>query len=94
VQNSENCKKGECPEDHLGIKNRIKKIPVDQFPPKNVTLKNRHIDIIAPNFTNFYRPLLPFPSRLENKKDKCSHLVIWTSTLSIIRIKKLFVIGN
>ena len=28
VQNSENCKKGGCPEDHLGIKNRIKKIPV------------------------------------------------------------------
>ena len=22
-------KKGECPEDHLGIKNRIKKIPVN-----------------------------------------------------------------
>ena len=36
----------------------------------------------------------PLPSRLENKKDKCSHLVIWTSTLSIIRIEKLFVIGN
>jgi hypothetical protein len=38
-------------EDHLGIKNRIKKIPVALFPPKNVTLKNKHIDIIAPNFT-------------------------------------------
>ena len=24
-----NTKKGGCPEDHLGIKNRIKKIPVD-----------------------------------------------------------------
>ena len=53
----ETAKKGGCPEDHLGIKNRIKKIPVDQFPPKNVTLKNRHIDIIAPNFTNFYRQI-------------------------------------
>jgi hypothetical protein len=40
------------------------------------------------------KPPLPLPSRLENKKDKCSHLVIWTSTLSIIRIQKLFVIGN
>ena len=28
VQNSGNCKKG-GPEDHLGIKNRIKKIPVN-----------------------------------------------------------------
>jgi hypothetical protein len=26
VQNSGNCKKGGCPEAHLGIKNRIKKI--------------------------------------------------------------------
>ena len=24
------------------------------------------------------KPPLPLPSRLENKKDKCSHLVIWT----------------
>ena len=40
------------------------------------------------------KPTLPLPSRLGNKKDKCSHLVIWTSTLSIIRIQKLFVIGN
>jgi hypothetical protein len=53
----ETAKKGGCPEDHLGIKNRIKKIPDNQFPPKNVTLKNRHIDIIAPNFTNFYRQI-------------------------------------
>ena len=29
VQNNGNCKKGVCPEDHLGIKNRIKKNPVD-----------------------------------------------------------------
>jgi hypothetical protein len=28
VQNSGNCKKGGCPEDHFGIKNRNKKIPV------------------------------------------------------------------
>jgi hypothetical protein len=34
------------------------------------------------------------PADLKIKKDKCSHLVIWTSTLSIIRIEKLFVIGN
>jgi hypothetical protein len=55
VQNIANCKKGGFLEDHLGIKNRIKKIPVNWFPPKNVTLKNIHIDIIARNFTNFYR---------------------------------------
>jgi hypothetical protein len=29
VQNSGNCKKAGCPENDLGIKNRIKKIPVD-----------------------------------------------------------------
>jgi hypothetical protein len=40
---------------HPGIKNMIQKIPVDYFPPKNVAVKNIHIDIIAPNFTNFYR---------------------------------------
>ena len=57
VQNSGNCKKGGCPEDHLGIKNPIKQIPVNYFPPKNVILTNRHIDIIAPNFTNFYRQI-------------------------------------
>ena len=41
------------------------------------------------------RPL-PLPNRPENKKkeDKCSNLVIWTSTMSNIRIQKLFVIGN
>ena len=38
MQNSGNCKKGECPEDHLGFKNRNKKIST-----KNVTVKNRHI---------------------------------------------------
>ena len=37
---------------------------------------------------------LPLPSQLENKKDKCCHLVIWTFTVSTIRIQKLFVIGN
>jgi hypothetical protein len=36
----------------------------------------------------------PLLSRPENKNDKCSHLVIWASTVSIIRIQKLFVIGN
>jgi hypothetical protein len=40
---------------HPGIKNMIQKIPVDYFPPKNVAVKNIHIDIIAANFTNFYR---------------------------------------
>ena len=40
------------------------------------------------------KPPLPLPSRPENKKDKCSHLVIWTSTMSIIRIQQLFVISN
>ena len=53
----ETARKGGCPEDYLGIKNQINKIPVDYFSPKNVTLKNRHIDIIAPNFTNFYRQI-------------------------------------
>jgi hypothetical protein len=38
------------------------------------------------------KPPLPFPSRLENKKDKCSHLVIWTFTKSIIRIEKSFLL--
>ena len=40
------------------------------------------------------KPSLPSPADLKIKKNKCSHLVIWTSTLSIIRIQKLFVIGN
>jgi hypothetical protein len=53
----ETAKKGGCHEDHLGFKTWIKKIPVNLFSPKNVTLKNRHIDIIAPNFTNFYRQI-------------------------------------
>ena len=50
----ETTKKGGCPEDHLGIKNRIKKIPVNSFPPKNVTMKKtyRH------HCTKFYK-LLP-----------------------------------
>ena len=43
VQNSGNCKKGEFPEDHLGFKNRDKKIPVLLISTKNVTVKNRHI---------------------------------------------------
>ena len=33
------------------------------------------------------KPTLPLPSHFENKKDNCSHLVTWTSTLSIIRIQ-------
>ena len=77
VQNSGNCKKkGGCPEDHLGIKNQFKKIPVD-FPPKNVTLKNRHIDITAPNFTNFYRQIFKifkfmfFMDGTQTKKGNC-----------------------
>ena len=41
-------------------------------------------------------PKRPLPNRSENKKkeDKCSNLVIWTSTMSNVRIQKLFVIGN
>ena len=81
VQNSGNYKKGGCPEDHLGIKNRIKKISVDYFPPKNVTLKNKHIDIIAPNFTNFYLQIfkifkLMFFMDCTQKKMKLSRKVI------------------
>jgi hypothetical protein len=45
-------KRGDAPRYQPGIKN-----PVDQFPPKNVTIKNIHIDIIPPNFTNFYRQI-------------------------------------
>jgi hypothetical protein len=77
----ETAKKEGCPEDHLDIKNRIKKIPVNSFPPKNVTLKNRHIDIIAPNFTNFYRQIfkifkLMFFMDGTQKKMKLSRKVI------------------
>ena len=49
VQNSGNCKKGGCPEDYLGIKKNSCRL----ISTKNVTLKNRHIDIIVPNFANF-----------------------------------------
>jgi hypothetical protein len=41
---------------HPGIKNMIQNIPVDYFPPKNVSVKNIHIDIIAAS--KFYK-LLP-----------------------------------
>ena len=44
-------KKGDVLRYHPGIKNLTKKNPVDSFLPKNVTVKNIHIDIIAPNFT-------------------------------------------
>ena len=37
---------------------------------------------------------LPLPNQPENKKGNCSNLVIWTSTMTNIRIQKLFVIGN
>jgi hypothetical protein len=60
----ETAKKGECPEDHLGIKNRIKKIP-----PKNVTLKNRHIDIIAPK--TGYSNMLDISYLFNNNTLKC-----------------------
>ena len=77
----ETARKGGCPEDYLGIKNQINKIPVDYFSPKNVTLKNRHIDIIAPNFTNFYRQIfkifkLMFFMDDTQKKMKLSRKVI------------------
>ena len=50
-------KRGDTLTYHLGIKNLIKKNPVNYFPPKNVIVKNIHIEIIAPNFTNFYRQI-------------------------------------
>ena len=50
-------KRGDAPRYQPGIKNLIKKNPVDQFPPKNVIIKNIHIDIIPPNFTNFYHQI-------------------------------------
>jgi hypothetical protein len=36
----------------------------------------------------------PSPTDLKIKKDKCRNLLIWTSTISNIRIQKLFIIGN
>jgi len=55
VQRSWNWKKGDALRYHPGIINLIRKDPVDYFPPKHVTVKNIHIDIIALNYTNFYR---------------------------------------
>jgi hypothetical protein len=52
VQNSGNCKKGDALRTTLVLKIGLKK-----FLTINVTLKNRHIYIIAPNFTNFYRQI-------------------------------------
>ena len=54
VYNSGNFKKGICPEDHLGIKNRKKTNSCRLISTKNVTLKNSHIDITVPNGTNFH----------------------------------------
>ena len=48
-------KRGDALRYHPGIKNLIEKNPVNQFPPKNVTVTKIYIDIIEPNFTNFYR---------------------------------------
>jgi hypothetical protein len=39
-------------------------------------------------------PYYPTVLKKKEKKDKCSNLVIWTSTMSNIRIQKLFVIGT
>ena len=36
----------------------------------------------------------PLPNQPENKKENYSNLVIWTSTMTNIRIHKLFTIGN
>jgi len=36
----------------------------------------------------------PSPTDRKIKKDKCRNLVIWTSTISNIRLQKLFIIGN
>jgi prepilin-type processing-associated H-X9-DG protein len=55
VQRSWNWKKRDALRYHPGIINLIRKDPVDYFPPKHVTVKNIHIDIIALNYTNFYR---------------------------------------
>jgi len=70
-------KKGDALRDHPGIKNLIKKIPVDLFPPKNVTVKNRHVDFIAPNFANFYRQIFMDGTQ---KKMKLSRKVITHSS--------------
>ena len=46
---------GKRGEYHPCIKNPIKKILTINFHQKMSQLKNTHTDIIAPNFTNFYR---------------------------------------
>ena len=48
-------KKGDVLRYNPGITNLTKKNPDDWFLSKNVTVKNIHIDIIAPNSTNIYR---------------------------------------
>jgi hypothetical protein len=48
----ETAKKGDALRTTLVLKIGLKK-----FLTINVTLKNRHIYIIAPNFTNFYRQI-------------------------------------
>ena len=73
VQNSGNCKKGKFPENNLGIKYRTKTFLSINCHNKNVTLKNRHIDLIAPNFTNFdsyHTPIL------------CQFLCLWDKQIT------------
>ena len=53
----ETAKKGDAPRTTLVLQIGLKKFMPINFHQKNVTLKNRHIDIIAPNFTNFYRKI-------------------------------------
>ena len=45
-------KRGDALRYHPGVINLIRNDPVDYFPPKHVTVKNIHIDIIALNYTN------------------------------------------
>jgi hypothetical protein len=57
VQNSGNCKKGGMPWGPPWYKKSDNKNSCRLISTKNVTLKNRHIDITAPHFTNFYRQI-------------------------------------
>jgi hypothetical protein len=49
------CKRWDALRYHPGIKNLNEKKYCRLISTKNVTVKNIHIDIIAPYFTNFYR---------------------------------------
>ena len=81
-------KRGDALRYHRGIKNLNKKTLVDQFQSKNATVKNIHIDIIAPNSTTFYRRILKIFKIMffmdgAQKKKKLSRKVITHSSFAV-----------